>query len=46
MYKEILPEHTSRKEAFELWMNAPNPMITMIKKMDVTPLVKYARRII
>lgn len=29
------PNTTTRKEAFELWMNAPNPMVTFFKKLDV-----------
>lgn len=42
MPTEIDPEKTSRAAAFELWMNAPNPMVTFFKKIDVTPLVKVA----
>ena len=44
MTKEIRPEDTSRATAFELWMNAPNPMVTFFKNLDVTALVKFSRR--
>jgi chloramphenicol O-acetyltransferase type A len=30
--------------AFELWMNAPNPMVTLFKTLDVTALVKFSKR--
>jgi len=40
----IDPKTTSRAEAFELWMNAPNPMVTFFKTLDVTPIVKASRR--
>ncbi|MDE6719418.1 MAG: chloramphenicol acetyltransferase [Treponemataceae bacterium] len=42
--KKVEPESTSRNEAFKLWMNAPNPMVTFFKNIDVTPLVKLSRR--
>ena len=38
------PNTTARKKAFELWMNAPNPMVTFFKKLDVTPLVKLSQK--
>ena len=38
------PKTTSRAQAFELWMNAPNPMVTFFKTLDVSPLVKLSRR--
>ena len=37
------PKTTSRAQAFELWMNAPNPMVTFFKTLDVSPLVKLSR---
>ena len=40
----IDPQKTSRAAAFELWMDAPNPMVTFFKTLDVTPLVRLARR--
>lgn len=38
------PKTTARAEAYELWMNAPNPMVTFFKAMDVTPLTRLSRR--
>lgn len=38
------PGTTSRAEAFELWMDAPNPMVTFFKTLDVTPLVRLGKR--
>lgn len=38
------PSTTSRAEAFELWMNAPNPIVTFFKTLDVTPLVRLSKR--
>ena len=40
----IDPKQTKRAEAFELWMKAPNPMVTFFKTLDVTPLVKISRK--
>lgn len=42
--KKVEPQSTSRAEAFKLWMDAPNPMVTFFKNIDVTPLVKSSRR--
>ena len=44
MAKEINPQETARAKAFELWMNAPNPMMTFFKTMDVTNLVKISEK--
>ena len=38
------PQTTARREAFGLWMQAPNPMVTFFKTLDVTPLIRYGRR--
>ena len=38
------PKATSRAAAFELWMDAPNPMVTFFKTLDVTPLVRLSKR--
>ena len=40
----IDPKTTARAAAFDLWMSAPNPMVTFFKTLDVTPLVKLSRR--
>ena len=44
MSKEIKPENTSRFTAYKLWMKAPNPMVTFIKTLNVTNLVKITKR--
>ena len=38
------PGTTTRAEAYALWMDAPNPMVTFFKTLDVTPLVRLSRR--
>ena len=40
----IDPKATTRAEAYDLWMNAPNPMVTFFKTLDVTPLYRLSRR--
>ena len=40
----IDPKTTPRAEAYTLWMNAPNPMVTFFKTLDVTPLVRLSRK--
>ena len=42
--KEIDPKTTARAQQFEIWKNAPNPMLVFVKKMDVTNLIKISRR--
>ena len=37
--KEIEPKQTKRAKAYELWMRAPNLMVTFIKTLDVTPII-------
>ena len=44
MKKEVNPRETSRSQAFELWMNSPNPMVTFFKTIDVTRLVRISRK--
>ena len=44
MPKEIKPAETTRAKAFDLWMCAPNPMVTFFKTLDVTNLVKASKR--
>ena len=44
MAREINPKETSRTAAFALWMNAPNPMVTFFKTVDVTNLVKTSKK--
>ena len=42
--KEINPKDTTRAYAFEMWMNAPMPMVTFFKTLDVSRLVKISRK--
>ena len=44
MAREIHPNDTTRAAAYELWMNAPNPMVTFFKTLDVTNLVRISKR--
>ncbi len=44
MRKEINPEMTTRAYAFEMWMQAPMPMVTFFKTLDVTNLVRISKR--
>ena len=41
--REIEPQETTRASAFELWMKAPNPMVTFFKTYDVMPLINKSR---
>ena len=41
--REINPKETTRASAFELWMKAPNPMVTFFKTFDVTPLINKSK---
>ena len=42
--KEINPKETSRAYAFEMWMKAPMPMVTFLKTLNVSHLVRISRR--
>ena len=42
--REVNPKETSRAYAFEMWMNAPMPMVTFFKTLDVSNLVKISRK--
>ena len=42
--KEVNPKETKRAKAYELWMKAPNPMVTFFKTLDVTPLIKKSKK--
>ena len=42
--REINPKDTSRAYAFEMWMQAPMPMVTFFKTIDVSRLVKISRK--
>ena len=44
MAREIHPQETTRAAAFELWMKAPNPMVTFFKTLDVTNLIRISKK--
>lgn len=44
MMQETNPNETSRAYAFEMWMNAPMPMVTLIKTLNVRHIRKLSRR--
>ena len=44
MPREIEPKDTTRAAAYALWMKAPNPMVTFLKTLDVTHLVRLCKR--
>ena len=44
MKKEITPQETSRAEAFSMWMSSPQPMVTLVKTIDVSRLRKVSRK--
>lgn len=41
---EVDPKETKRAAAFDLWMDAPMPMVTIFKTLDVTHLLKYSQK--
>lgn len=41
---EINPAETTRAYAFEMWMKAPMPMVTLIKTLDVTQLRRISKK--
>lgn len=41
---EIDPEKTTRAYAFKMWTDAPMPMVTLIKTLDVSRLIKASRK--
>ena len=44
MPKEINPQDTTRAMAYQLWLSAPNPMVTFFKTLDVTSLVRISKK--
>lgn len=44
MKKIIQPEKSSRFKAYNLWLHAPNPMLTFFKTLDVTNLVNIHKK--
>ena len=44
MKNEVQPQETKRAFAFEMWMTAPMPMVTLVKTMNVSKLVKISKK--
>lgn len=44
MAMEVQPKDTTRAMAYELWMKAPNPMVTFFKTLDITNLIRFSKR--
>lgn len=44
MAREAQPKDTTRAMAYELWMKAPNPMVTFFKTLDITNLIRISKR--
>ena len=44
MKHEINPQETKRAFAFEMWMTAPMPMVTLVKTMNVSRLARFSRK--
>lgn len=42
--KEVNPKETTRAYAFEMWMNAPMPMVTFFRTLDVSQMLKVSKR--
>lgn len=42
--REIDPQETSRAYAFDMWLSAPMPMVTLIKTLNVSRLIKIRRK--
>ena len=44
MKHEINPQETNRAFAFEMWMTAPMPMVTLVKTMNVSHLLRVSKK--
>lgn len=42
--REVDPKTTSRAMSYELYIDAPMPMVTLFKTLDITPLVRLSKR--
>ena len=40
----VNPEETSRAYAYKMWLNAPNPMVTIFKTLDVSHILRLSRK--
>ena len=44
MKREIDPQNSNRAEAFSMWMSSPMPMVTLVKTLDVSHLIKVCKK--
>lgn len=44
MMQEVNPAETTRAYAFEMWMKAPMPMVTLFRTIDVSNLRKLSKK--
>ena len=44
MKREINLQESNRAEAFSMWMSSPMPMVTLVKTLDVSRLVKVSKK--
>ena len=44
MKAEILPQESNRAGAFSMWMSSPMPMVTLVKTLDISRLVKASKK--
>ena len=44
MKQEINPQESIRANAFSMWMTSPMPMVTLVKTLDVTRLIKVSKK--
>lgn len=44
MKTEVNPCETNRAEAFSMWMSSPMPMVTLVKTLDVSRLIKVGKK--
>jgi len=44
MKQTINPQDTTRANAYEMWMQAPMPMVTFFRTLDVSHLLRISRR--
>ena len=44
MKRESNPQESNRAEAFRMWMLSPMPMVTLVKTLDVSRLVKVSKK--
>lgn len=42
--REVDPKNTDRAMSYELYINAPMPMVTIFKTLDITPLYRLSRK--